>query len=198
MMADSRVLTDVSRETLAQYVAMIRQWTARINLVASSSTEDIWTRHINDSARLAALCPNDDGTYLDLGSGAGLPGVVTAILRPSLHATLIESDQRKATFLRAVRRELGLTYNVITDRIEDAEPQRASTISARALAPLTSLLNLAVPHARQDTTFLFLKGQAWRDEVHQAEIDWRFECDPVYNDNNSGPVLVVRNVEAKQ
>lgn len=172
---------DVSRETLdklADYAELIRKWTPKINLVAKSTLPDLDSRHMWDSAQVYR--PRQ-GPWLDVGSGGGLPGVVVAILaqqaEDKLEMTLVESDQRKATFLRTCSRELELGFSVISQRIEDIRPQDASTISARALAPLDHLLRLTTPHLAADGMCIFQKGAHWRDEIEAAHENWRFSWD---------------------
>ncbi|PTW50535.1 MULTISPECIES: 16S rRNA (guanine(527)-N(7))-methyltransferase RsmG [Rhodovulum] len=174
---------DVSRETsgrLSAYAVLLRKWNPAINLVARSTLDDLQTRHFDDSAQLFALCPPDARHWVDLGSGAGFPGLVIAILAADsvsdLRVTLVESDQRKATFLRTVCRDLGLaTTNVIDTRIELAEPQGADVLSARALAPLPRLLDYAERHLAPGGTALFPKGARFADEIDAALASWRFD-----------------------
>jgi 16S rRNA (guanine527-N7)-methyltransferase len=152
---------DVSRETLTRletYAALLTKWTRRINLVSAASLPDLWHRHIADSAQLLAFRP-PARLWLDLGSGAGFPGLVVAILTPDLHVRLVESDQRKCAFLRRVAEDTGTTVDIVPCRIETLPPQSADVISARALAPLTQLLAHAEKHLAPDGIGLFPKGR---------------------------------------
>ena len=133
---------NVSRETiarLAEYLAILVKWQAKINLISSKTLPDAWRRHILDSAQLTSFLPTTASHILDIGSGAGFPGLVLSIVTPH-RVTLVESDQRKAIFLRTVIRELNLTADVINERIETVAPVGASIVTARALAPLQRLL----------------------------------------------------------
>ncbi|WP_414898955.1 16S rRNA (guanine(527)-N(7))-methyltransferase RsmG [Rhodovulum sp. YEN HP10] len=176
-------LTDVSRETserLASYASLLRKWTPVINLVSRATLEELETRHFADSAQLFDLAPGEARHWVDLGSGGGFPGLVIAILAderaPDLRVTLIESDQRKATFLRTVAREIGLNrVEVIDERLETADPQGADVLSARALAPLDRLLGFAERHLAPGGAALFPKGARYADEVKRALASWRFE-----------------------
>lgn len=175
---------DVSRETaerLAEYAALLRAWNPRINLVSKQTLADLESRHFADSAQLLALAPPDATTWADLGSGGGFPGLVIAILaaeaRPALHVTLVESDQRKAVFLRTVAQRTGVPVTVLADRIESIPPLGTDVLSARALAPLTTLLDHAERHLRPNGTALFPKGANWRAEVDEALERWRFRCE---------------------
>lgn len=171
---------DVSRETLeklAEYAALIRKWTTRINLISKSSEQDLEYRHIWDSAQIFEPM---DGYWLDLGSGGGLPAVVVAILAQGdgcdLAMTLIESDERKATFLRTCARELDLTFEVYARRIEQVASQSADVISARALADLDRLLDYSVGQLAASGKCVFMKGATWQDEIKRAQRNWRFSC----------------------
>jgi 16S rRNA (guanine527-N7)-methyltransferase len=175
---------DVSRETaerLALYADLLRAWSPRINLVSRQTLADLETRHFADSAQLLALVPPDATTLADLGSGGGFPGLVIAILaaeqRPALHVTLVESDQRKAVFLRTVAQRVGVPVTVLANRIESLPPLGTRVLSARALAPLTTLLDHAERHLRPGGIALFPKGANWRAEVEEALERWRFRCE---------------------
>tara|TARA_B100000989_G_scaffold237936_1_gene184846 strand:- start:1013 stop:1621 length:609 start_codon:yes stop_codon:yes gene_type:complete len=162
---------DVSRETLASlsaYVALLEEWQARINLVSSNTLPDIWHRHILDSAQLLAYLPVSPARQrreiLDIGSGAGFPGLVLAILGAG-DVQLVESDQRKAIFLQTVIRELGLSAHVSNQRIETLPACRPDVITARALASLPKLISLIAPQLHTDLTCLFLKGESVGQEL---------------------------------
>ena len=132
---------NVSRETfekLEALEALVRRWNPAINLVSSASLAELWNRHIVDSAQLFALCPRTSNTWADIGSGGGFPGLVVAILAqpalPDLRVTLVESDLRKATFLRQAVQALSLGADVISERIESVPPLATGVLSARALS----------------------------------------------------------------
>ena len=164
---------DVSRETmdrLAAYVALVEKWQQRVNLVSASTLPDIWMRHIWDSAQLAPLVPAGTGRILDVGSGAGFPGLVLAALCDAeLH--LVESDQKKAVFLQTVIRETGIRAIVHNRRIESLPPIGADIVTARALASLDRLLELLEAQLVPGTRCLFLKGARTKAEI--AALDTR-------------------------
>lgn len=173
---------NVSRETqerLDVYLNLLRKWSPKINLVSGSSLQAATSRHFEDSLQVASLCPPGAETWVDFGSGAGFPGAVVAIalVERGLKVTLIESDQRKAAFLRAVSRETKTDFKVIADRIERVEPVHSDVVSARALSNLTNLLDYAERHMKPDGTALFPKGETWIAEVKEAEKQWRFNCE---------------------
>ena len=183
----------VSRETVARlevYADLLRRWQKTINLVAPSTLNDIWGRHLADSAQLWALGPTGpapDGTpahWLDIGSGAGFPGLVLAILGAQAgqtRHTLIESDTRKAAFLREVARATGVAVEILAQRIEvpqtPAKVREVNCVTARALAPLPRLLELAAPFLGRDSVGLFLKGREFAAELQEASEVWAFAYD---------------------
>ncbi len=158
--------TGVSRETLAQlerYAAVLRKWNQAINLVGPATLPDLWRRHMLDSAQLLSLLPDRAADVApleiaDLGSGAGFPGLVLALCGAG-RVHLIESDQKKATFLRQVIRETGAPAQVHAARIESLGDLRVDLVTARALAPLQRLLAYAKPLLDPGGLCLFLKGQ---------------------------------------
>ncbi|SMX32336.1 16S rRNA (guanine(527)-N(7))-methyltransferase RsmG [Maliponia aquimaris] len=188
---------DVSRETCArleQHLALLRKWNPRINLVSRSTLEDASLRHLRDSAQLVTLAPAPLKHWVDLGSGGGFPGLVVAILLaerdPACRVTMIESDTRKATFLRTVLRETGIAAQVLAQRIEEAAPQNADVVSARALAPLPKLLAFAQRHLHPDGTGLFPKGESWGKELDDARMEWQFSCTPHTSTTNATAVVL--------
>lgn len=173
--------TDVSRETmdrLRAFEALTLKWTQHINLIAKSTISDIWDRHIVDSVQIFDRAPDFD-TWVDIGSGGGYPGIVIAAIaaesQPNAQFTLIESDKRKATFLRTAARELSLSVKIINARIEEAPPQIADVVSARALGALSMLLPLADRHLASDGTALLMKGRQHQEELDDVMNDWDFD-----------------------
>ncbi len=158
---------------LALYEALLRRWQRTINLVAPGTLDQIWTRHFADSAQVQAAAPQAR-VWVDLGSGAGFPGLVTALLLKQVSGAvvhLIESDQRKAAFLRAVSRETGAPVEIHAGRIAEVLPAivpAPEAISARALAPLPSLVDMARIPLEKGALGVFLKGADWRNELTLA------------------------------
>ena len=158
---------NVSRETIDKfqaYLTLLEKWQRRINLVSNSTLADVWQRHILDSGQLAAYYPPQTRQILDVGSGAGFPGLVLAIMG-GVTVDLVESDQRKAVFLSTVIRELGLPAKVHNQRIETMPNLRPDVITARALAPVPKLLNLIETQMSAECVCLFLKGASVEDEL---------------------------------
>jgi 16S rRNA (guanine527-N7)-methyltransferase len=160
-------LLNVSRGTLSQlesYLGLLEKWQRRINLVANSTLADAWQRHILDSAQLARFYPPNTKKILDVGSGAGFPGLVLAILG-GVEVDLVESDQRKAIFLSTVINSLGLTAKVYNQRVEALPNLAPDVVTARALAPIPKLLKLIENQLSPDIVCLFLKGAKVEDEL---------------------------------
>lgn len=172
---------NVSRETnerLENFADLTTKWTQKINLIAKSTVPDLWDRHIVDSAQVFQYAQSPIH-WVDIGSGGGFPGIVMAIMAqehaPEAKFTLIESDARKCTFLRTAIRELNLNAYVLTQRIEDASPQDADVVSARALGALKTLLPQVHQHIAKDGIALLMKGQTYADEIAAVSADWDFD-----------------------
>jgi 16S rRNA (guanine527-N7)-methyltransferase len=190
--------TRVTRETLSRlftYVNLLTKWNERLNLVAPSTIPDVWRRHILDSAQLAPLIPPDAATIVDLGSGAGFPGLVLAIMladSPGLTVHLVESTQKKCRFLEAVIAATGAPARVHPVRAEDLKGLKTDVVTARALAPLDRLFPLAHPFFGPGTIALFLKGRSLNDELTLATKSWRLAATPIPSRSDpSGFVLRV-------
>ncbi|MFM8701854.1 MAG: 16S rRNA (guanine(527)-N(7))-methyltransferase RsmG [Hyphomicrobiales bacterium] len=196
----------VSRETLARldtFVDMLLRWQTIKNLVAPSTLSTIWTRHILDSAQIFPLFP-DARIWVDMGSGAGFPGIVIAILsvdHPDAHIHLIESNGRKASFLREVARELFLPVTVHNERIEAVRthlPDICHCVTARALAPLDQLLTFQHHHLEIHSPSVFLKGQDIEEELTLAAKYWNIDLELVPSITNpDGQIISVHHAELK-
>lgn len=170
-------LADVSRETagrLLRFDAVLMDWSGRHNLVARSTLSDRWRRHYLDSAQLFPLLPKDARRLVDLGSGAGFPGIMLAAMGAArgLAVTLVESTQKKAAFLAEAARAMDLTVEILPARIETLARLAPDVITARALAPLPLLLGYAHRLSGADTKCLFLKGQDVEKELTDATKYW--------------------------
>ena len=167
-------LTGVSRETVARleaYAALLAQWNERINLVGRDSLRDPWRRHFLDSAQLLPFIPEGSQSLIDLGSGAGFPGLVLAILGvPGVE--LIESDARKCAFLREAARIAHAPVTIRNTRIEALAPHHADIVTARGCAPLDKLLVLVQGLIGPQTTCVFLKGERAAEELTAACRAW--------------------------
>lgn len=192
----------VSRETHADLLALyelLKKWNARINLVSPSTLADGWRRHILDSAQLAGIAP-DATRWLDLGSGGGFPGLVLAVLlkeRPSARIDLVESNRKKASFLQTALASSGGVGHVHARRIEDVhgEIDVPEIVTARALAPLPILLELASPWLTRGARALFHKGRDYRTELKESRDGWNLDLlEHPSRIDPEGVVLEIRNL----
>ena len=189
-------------ERLSIYAERLKRWNTQINLVSTASMNDLWRRHILDSAQLINHLPPQATALVDLGTGAGFPGLVLAILS-DLRAHLIEVDTRKAAFLVEVARLTEASASVHSVRIEDLEPFPVDVITARALAPLSRLLDFAAPildiSATRTPICLFLKGAKWREELTTAQKEWSIRANSFASISDpTGRVMVLGNVSRKE
>ncbi|WP_346429250.1 16S rRNA (guanine(527)-N(7))-methyltransferase RsmG [Roseinatronobacter domitianus] len=173
---------NVSREThekLQALEALVRRWNPRINLVAASTLDDLWARHIVDSMQVFELVGQPVTSWVDLGSGGGFPGIVCAIMAleqmPDCHFTLVESDKRKAAFLLVCQQQFSLNLTVRVERAEQLSPVSADVVSARALAPLPQLLPLVHRHLALGGIALLPKGKNHMAELEAARAEWQFD-----------------------
>ena len=173
---------NVSRETkekIEAYKTLVLEWNCKLNLISKSSVEHIWERHILDSVQLYKYIRPTDKILLDLGSGAGFPGMVLAImaeqLNPELSINLVESIGKKTLFLNAVKNELKLNVNILHDRIENIKMKNVDVITSRALAALSKLLDYSKPFCRTETNLIFPKGDHLADEIDTAQKQWYFK-----------------------
>jgi 16S rRNA (guanine527-N7)-methyltransferase len=194
-------LTPVSRETIVRleaFVDLLLTWQQTTNLIAPSTTSEIWTRHIADSLQLLALAPQAQ-VWIDLGSGAGFPGLVIACaLQPPALVHLVESNAKKAAFLREAARLTGVPARIHVQRIEVFAQQfdgSADAVSARALAPLTTLLGYVEPFMKRGAQALLLKGQDVAAELTESAKYWKIEADLVPSRTDpQGQIVVVHQL----
>lgn len=165
------------RERLAQFADLLGRWNARINLISRPDIEHVWQRHILDSMQLVELLPVGCTEIIDLGSGAGFPGLVLAIAT-GIQVHLVEADLRKAAFLREAARVTAATARVHAVRAEALQLPPVRVVTARALAPLPALLGLAVPLLQPHGGIcLFPKGRGVEDELTAAAIEWHMRVE---------------------
>lgn len=176
-------------ERLGAYLELLRRWQRRINLVGASTLDDAWRRHFLDSAQLAPLLPPGEPNVIDLGSGAGFPGLVLAILTDA-RVRLVESDSRKCAFLREAARVTGAQVKIDDTRIESLAPAACDVVTARALAPLSRLLAHADKLLAFNGSCLFLKGRGWRAELTEAERTWNMRVTSVQSRSDSTGMIL--------
>jgi 16S rRNA (guanine527-N7)-methyltransferase len=197
-------LTQPIRSDLERFVDLLRSWHGTHNLVSRTSLNDVWTRHVVDSLQLLDSAPPDFQSWIDLGSGAGFPGLVVAIaskLDNSRHFWLIESNLKKAAFLRSAILATSAPASVAAVRIEDfakSRREKADVVSARALANVTRVCSLAAPLLRADSVLLLPKGQDFSSDLQEASRSWLFDVvsTPSVTDSR-GRVLAIRNLRPR-
>lgn len=166
--------SDTEKQKLDKYIELLLKWNKSINLIAKSTESEIWRRHILDSAQLTRFIKPSFSSLLDVGSGAGFPAIVIAILRPEIEVTLVESDMKKCAFLASVSRETNARIKIISDRVEKIKPQKFDLITARAFAALDKILHLCASQISPQTELLLLKGEKVEEELAIARKIWEF------------------------
>jgi 16S rRNA (guanine527-N7)-methyltransferase len=200
---EARSLLDVSRETmvkLEEFVALLVAENERQNLVSRSTVESIWTRHILDSAQLARLAPATSRSWIDIGSGAGLPGIVTSLLLPDVRTTLVEPRKLRVEFLHHVVSALELEerIRILPVKVAAVPAEMFDVISARAFAPLASLFASAEHFAAPETRWVLPKGRNAKSELEEAESLWQgaFRLEPSLTDEDAR-IIVAEQVRRK-
>ena len=199
---------NVSRETLNKlktYEFELKRWQKAVNLVSPTTLDQIWHRHFADSAQLAALLPANSQHLVDIGAGGGFPGLVLSALchsRSDFRVTLVESDTRKAAFLRETARRMEIPVEILSTRIEsDASVKQLNdvdTITARAFAPFDRLFGLVSPVFGSKTVGLFLKGRDVNREIEDASANWSFDIELHESlTDEGGRIAIVRNLRPK-
>lgn len=189
-----RELPDCDEAAMARLehlVALLAEENQRQNLVSAASLAEVWRRHIADSAQLLTRVPRGTSPWLDLGTGAGFPGLVIAALRPECEILLVESRKRRIEWLDRAARELGLNgVEVCGARLEDVPTRSVSVISARAFAPLVRLLDLSARFSTSDTIWLLPKGRSAQQELEMLQ-GWNhmFHVEQSLTDQNAGMIV---------
>ncbi|HUX78996.1 MAG TPA: 16S rRNA (guanine(527)-N(7))-methyltransferase RsmG [Alphaproteobacteria bacterium] len=193
-------LMNVSRETMERlkiYQRLLEEWQQKVNLISSSTLPCLWDRHFKDSLQLLSYLPQEEASLIDLGSGAGFPGLVLAVARPtSLNVTLVESDLKKCLFLENVSRETFSPVTILRERIESLPREvKGDVITARGLSPLPRLLGYVAPLMKENTICLFLKGKDVETEIIEAKKKWRFDLEifPSLTDS-TGSIVKVKHL----
>jgi 16S rRNA (guanine527-N7)-methyltransferase len=196
-MSKEQLLRIVSRETILKferYIQLLEVWNKSVNLVKLKTPEEIWERHIYDSAQLS-LYLSSARTIIDLGSGAGFPGLILAMMG-RWQVTLIDSDTKKCSFLREVARQTNTKVTILNQRIETVIPWKVDAITIRALAPLKKLLDYSFPFLRENGIGLFLKGKKLDAELHQAQLSWNFTSEIIESKTScEGRILKVKDIK---
>ena len=201
--ADHYGIAKPQMQRLEIYLSLLVKWNKAINLVGPSTLQDPWRRHIADSLQLVRFISESknhtaisrDDEILDLGAGAGLPGMILAIATGQ-RVTLVESNQKKANFLTTVSRETQTNVSVVCQRIEAVDPAPYQTIVSRALAPMSTLIEMSRPFISTDSILIFPKGDKVEEELTESAKKWilTYKMHPSDTDPR-GQIVVISNVK---
>jgi 16S rRNA (guanine527-N7)-methyltransferase len=183
---------------LRAYVALLKKWQAKTNLVSNDSLGDVWRRHVLDSAQLAPLLGAEIKTIADIGTGAGFPGMVLAIIGAAEEVHLIESNERKCAFLREVNRATEAGAIIHNNRVENLQGILVDRVVSRAVASLEKLLQYANPLLKKGGQCLLLKGKKWREELTEAQKKWIINESTVQSlSDPSGMILKLKEIRSR-
>ena len=193
---------NVSRETLNgfyEYETLLSKWNEKINLVSKNTLVDIWERHFLDSGQIIKHVEASGKRWVDVGSGAGFPGLVVALLlrdrKIDCDLVLVEKNPKKGFFLNEVIRKLNLSVEVVNDNIGTLEPLNADILTARAFSELNNLIEIAFRHRKKEGICLFLKGENYRIELDKTLNYWFFDYDIVDSlSSSSGKIIRVKKI----
>ena len=193
---------NVSRETLKsfyEYEFLLSKWNEKINLVSKNTLVDIWERHFLDSGQIIKHVEVSGKRWVDVGSGAGFPGLVVALLlrdrKIDCDLVLVEKNSKKGFFLNEVIRKLNLSVEVVNDNIDNLEPLNADILTARAFSELNNLIEIAFRHRKKEGICLFLKGENYRSELDKTLNYWFFDYDVVDSlSSSSGKIIRVKKI----
>ena len=193
---------NVSRETLNgfyEYETLLSKWNEKINLVSKNTLVDIWERHFLDSGQIIKNVEASGKRWVDVGSGAGFPGLVVALLlrdrKIDCDLILVEKNPKKGFFLSEVIRKLKLSVEVVNDNIDTLEPLKADILTARAFSELNNLIEIAFRHRKKEGICLFLKGENYRIELDKTLNYWFFDYDIIDSlSSSSGKIIRVKKI----
>ena len=180
---------------LDTYILNLKKYNKHTNLVGSSTLEDPWKRHILDCLQILPTLNNYNCSILDMGTGAGLPGLILSIMGCQ-NVTLIDSNNKKTKFLEKMKIEMNLKVKIILDRVENEENKKYDIITSRALANLSKLFTYSHNFLKKNTVLIFLKGKSVNDEILDATKIWQFEYKKHTSlSDRQGNLLVIRNLK---
>ena len=193
---------NVSRETLNgfyEYETLLLKWNEKINLVSKNTLVDIWERHFLDSGQIIEHVEASGKRWVDVGSGAGFPGLVVALLlrdrKIDCNLVLVEKNQKKVLFLNEVIRKLNLNVEVVNDNIYTLKRMNADILTARAFSELNNLIEIAFRHRKKECICLFLKGENYRIELDKTLNYWFFDYDILDSlSSSSGKIIRVKKI----
>ena len=193
---------NVSRETFSKlelYHDSLLEWQNKFNLVSKNSIDDAWNRHFIDSIQLVKYIPENAKTLLDMGSGAGFPGMVLAILfsdkTPYLKTTLVESINKKTLYLNHVKEITSTDVEIINGRVEQIKNRKFDVVSSRAMTSLVDLLEYAYPLSNKKGVCIFPQGKRWNEEIKVAKNKWNFDFEAFDSETSEeGKILLIKNL----
>lgn len=197
----------VSRETylkLDRYRQSLIEWRQKFNLISKNTLDDIWNRHIEDSAQIFEYIPTKAQKLLDVGSGAGFPGMVVAIISaektPYLKITLVDSTLKKTVYLNHVKEITGISNTEILNcRVENITDKKFDVITARAVTSLDNLLEYVAPLLSKNGICIFLKGRSYKDEIDAARQHWFFDLQEKQSKTSKdGKILIISNIKKRR
>ena len=196
----------VSHETflkLQTYLSLLKDWQEKFNLVSNSSLDDAWNRHFLDSAQLFKYVPETAKTLVDMGTGAGFPGMVLAIIAnektPYLNVVLVESILKKTMYLKEVAEKTQTKVEIVNGRIEEIKNKKFEVITSRAMTSLDKLLSYAMPFFKKETICIFPKGKKYAEELSEAHKKWQFKCRIEPSEiSDEGKILIISNLKKKK
>ena len=180
---------------LDAYIFNLKKYNKHTNLVGSSTLEDPWNRHILDCLQILPTLNNYNCSILDMGTGAGLPGLILGIMGCQ-NVTLVDSNNKKIKFLEKIKKEMSLKVKIVLDRVENEKNKKYNIITSRALANLSKLFTYSHNYLKKNSVLIFLKGKTVIDEILDATKIWKFEYKKhVSLSDRRGNLLVVRNLK---
>jgi len=195
-----KAFPSIIKKKLEDYCDEVIKSNASINLIGKNTEDTIWSRHIIDSAQVVDIIPNEFNSFLDIGSGAGFPGIVVKLINNDLDATLIESNKKKARFLKDTTQKIGIDVNIFNKRFEDIETanNQETVILSRAVSNLSDLLKMGLKYFELGSIGIFHKGITWENEVAEAKKRWNFHLTTYESLTNKGSrILLVRDIIKK-
>ena len=186
-----------SKQDIEKYIKILLEWQKHVNLISKNTIPDLQKRHILDSAQLWKYIPDSSKTLTDVGSGGGFPGIILGILNKSagfpLAITLIESDIKKAIFLREVNRQLGLKLNILSERVEKVDNLKSDIITCRAFSELNQIFILCQKIVSRETIWILPKGKGYKEEIKKCQFNGQIEEFP--NEYSEGVILKISGVK---
>ena len=190
-------LNNIEVEQIEHFIKSIIDFNKHTNIIGKSTIENVWDRHVLDCLQLVCFAKNKKSTIVDLGTGAGLPGLLFSIVGYQ-NVLMIESIKKKSDFVKKIIKELSLPAKIQNSRIETSKPQKKDIVVSRALAPLTKLLSYALMHSHEDSTLLFLKGRNVNNEIENAMKYFLFDIIKTKSLSiGDGHVIKITNLKTK-